>query len=218
MLQWINQNREWLFSGAAIALLTALGPPLGRSIWSQLDSYFKKRFFRDIDKEVKRRVNSIIGYGLRESPVITQDINIDPQKVSLYCITFRQNKSKEFPFEEKWIRDKKIKIKFESGGFSIRKELIKKNLENIFNPYKFYLEIDNLPEEKQKYYARLLEARCIVTGGGEEDIDDERKWRIWFLIPSQAVHSDVQNVVTINHTLINESLVKQETLDHKRLS
>ena len=214
--QWINQNKEWLFSGVAVVFITTLGSPIRRFIQSHLDFYFKKRFFRDIDKEVKFRINSIVEYGLLESSVITHDIEIDPQQVSLYCVTFCQNELKEFPFEEKWIEDKRINIKFRAGGFSIKKELIKHNLEDISNPYKFYLEIDNVTEEKKKYYACLLKARCIVTGGGEEDTDNGKKWRIWFLLPSLAVHSDVQNAVTINHTLINESLVRLEALDYKR--
>ena len=216
MLQWLNQNKEWLFSGAAIAAITIVGPPAGKLIQHQMDEFFKRRFFQQIDREVKDKVDSIFAYGLRESPVITQDLDIDPREVSLYCVTFCENEDAEFPFEEKWVEYNKIPIRFKSGGFSIKKEVIKGNLKDIFSPYKFYLEVENTAEERQKYYVRLLKARCIVTGGGEEDPNDNKKWRIWFLIPSLTVHSDVQSAVTINHTLINESLVRQETFEDER--
>jgi hypothetical protein len=217
MLQWIDQNKEWLFSGVAITAIAIVGRPLGNLIKHQLDSYFTNRFFREVEREVTNRVNSILTYGLRESPVITQDLDIDPTEVSLYCVTFQENKHVELPFEEKWIEYKKIPIRFKAGGFSIRKELIRSNLKSIFDPYKFYLEVKNSSEEKQKYYMRLLKVRCIVTGGGEEDTTNQ-KWRIWFLIPSLAIHADVQSAVTVNHTLINEALVRQEALAHTRSS
>lgn len=47
---------------------------------------------------------------IRTNPEISRQIDLNPDSVSLYFVTFKHNENEIFAFEERWIENKRRKI------------------------------------------------------------------------------------------------------------
>jgi hypothetical protein len=161
-------------------------------------------------KKLKKAIQSQLGRSLKEKPIIFKELNIDPSAARLFCVTFKPNMKQSLNFDESWVDDVTFEIECGTWGFNVHKSQIKDKLKEVDYPYKFYLKVKNDPAEKQKYYARLLDAECTVTGRGDIFPNDSAYWRIWFVINNEPYHPDIDDLMRLNHTLVNRLLVKQE--------
>lgn len=199
MFDWISQNKDWLFSGAAIAVIALFFKLITSYLWPIV----RREVFNALQNQINSAANEQGPNIIKTNPEISRQIDLNPDLVSLYFVTFKPNENEIFAFEERWIEHKRIKIPTTQYGFTVRKEEIIKELKDINDPYKFYLEVNNTAEEKHKYYSRLIESEFTVTGKGSIDHDNPAKWRIWFLVNNEPIHPDIEGLVQINHSLIN---------------
>ncbi len=160
-------------------------------------------------KQIRKLIQSELSSSFKNKPIIFKEIIIEPDMAKVYCVTFIPNKNKEQSFDESWIEDDAFEIKSDTWGFIVHKSQIREKLKKIDYPYKFYLKIKNDKEEKRKYYARLLESECTVTGQGDIHPDDGNYWRVWFIINNEYYHPDVDDLMRLNHTLVNSALQSQ---------
>jgi hypothetical protein len=157
----------------------------------------------DFDKRFNERLSEV----LSESPSIYAEIDVDQNEVEFYCVTYRMNENKKMSYERTWIENDKFVIKPCRDGFVLPKEDIENRMMDSSDPYKFYMTVPNSKESINKYYVRLLQAKCVVTGSGEPDNDDS-KWRIWFLLYSQPIHPYPTSPTSLNHTLVNQVFLR----------
>lgn len=215
MLQWLDQNKEWFFQGVGVTILIFLFGYLRTPI----EGYFRRKFILDREKEIEEQLWLRLSEVITERPLIDAEIKISTEdlgKIDFYCVIFTKNENRKNPFDRIWIIDIEFKIPHNSEGLTLEKGEIRARLKNISFPYKFYISVPNTEESKSKYYLKLLEAKCIVTGRGCVNKKDNSRWNIWFLLNSQPIHPDVQFPGAINHTLMNQVLIRNAVYDTER--
>lgn len=213
MLQWLDQNKEWFFQGIGVTVLVFLFGYLRNPI----EGYFYRKFTLNREKEIEEQLHLRLKKMIIERSFIDAEIKIDKEdieKIEIYCVTFIKNENRKNPFDRIWVKDCEFKIDHNIDGFSLEKEEINLRLKHISFPYKFYMTVPNNSEIKTKYYARLLEAKHIVTGRGKIN-KDQSKWDIWFLLNNQPVHPDVEIIGSINHTLVNQAIIRNMVYSSK---
>jgi hypothetical protein len=204
MIQWLVDNKEWLFGGLGVAIIMGALRVFGTSFIK----YLNQRLLRTMEREIREKVDDRLEEIIRVGPTIIVDMDLDPNEVEIYCVTYRLNDNRQAPFDEVWVENSKFKIvHVTNDGFSLRKKEIWKELADPSDPYKFFMTVPNSPEGICKYECRLLAAKHTVTGRGEED-EDTKKWRIWFLLLSEPIHPDATNATEVNHTLVNEAFIR----------
>lgn len=203
MFQWLNENKEWLFGGLGAAIVIGLTKFFG----TQFGDYLKQRLLRSLNEDFDNKFNERLREVFSESPRIFAEIDVDPDEVEFYCVTYRMNENKKMSYERTWIENDKFKIEPSRDGFALLKEDIGKRMKDPADPYKFYMKVADSPESINKYYLRLLQARHVVTGCGEPD-DENNKWRIWFLLSSQPIHPYPTSPTNLNHTLVNQVFIR----------
>jgi hypothetical protein len=203
MLQWLIDNKNWLFSGLGLVIVIGFL----KFSRSQVVDYLRQRLLRSLEENFNKKFKKRLERILSESPKIEAEIDVDPNEIEFYCVTYRQNENRKLPYESKWIEKDKFKINASRNGFVLTKKDISSRMENSYDPYKFYMTVPNSPKTINKYYIRLLQARHVVTGRGGPD-EEKNKWRIWFLLNSQPIHPHSQNPKTLNHTLENPVFIK----------
>ncbi len=214
MFQWLDQNKEWLFSGLG-ATLTAV---VFGFLYKNFNKYLLKIFIKSREKEIEEKIHDRLKDMLAERSLVDIEVDIDTDDINnieLYCVLFSKNEVREHSFDRIWVIDAEFKIDHTAEGFSIEKSEISKRLKHFSFPYKFYMAVPNDPEIKKKYYSRLLESKKIVTGRGSINKKDNSKWNIWFLLNNQPIHPDVQFPGSINHTLVNQVLIRNSVYSAK---
>lgn len=196
---------EWQELAAIVAVITAL-----------VSGTFA------ISKQVYKHTKTLqliaASNSIKERHEISKEIQIEHDKAKLFFVTFCKNDQERSTFDEHWIIDKTKSIPvIKNSYFVVKKKTIQDNMKDPLFPCKFYLEVDNTPQEKQKYYTRLLEAECTVTGKGSIDVDNSSKWRIWFLVNNEPYHPDIEDLMRINHTLVNRALVREGNVSRNNL-
>ncbi len=216
MIQWLDQNKEWLFQGVGVTFVAII---LG-ALRNPIVIYFRKKIIQSSEKKIEEQIQERLKEIIAERSLIDVELNIDREDidvVSFYCVTFNKNEKRKNPFDRIWIIDHEFKINHDADGFSVEKEEIGNRLKHISFPYKFYMSVPNIPEIKSKYYSRLLEAKHIVTGKGAINKNDQTVWNIWFLLGSQPIHPDVQFAGSINHTLVNQILIRNKVYNNTEM-
>ncbi len=176
-----------------------------------IEGYFRRKIISNKEKEIEKQLQIRLREIITERSLIDAEIEIDTEdvdKIDFYCVVFSKNEHRKNSFDRIWVIDIELKIPHNKEGFIIEKGEIRDRMKNISFPYKFYISVPNTLESKNKYYLRLLEAKCIVTGRGSVNVKDSSRWNIWFLLNNQPIHPDVQFPGSINHTLINQVLIR----------
>ncbi|MEI7870154.1 MAG: hypothetical protein WCI11_19900 [Candidatus Methylumidiphilus sp.] len=212
MIQWLNDNKEWLFGGLGVTLIMATLKFSNSNVTRFFDQLFLRRMNEKFDSMFYDRLGELIS----EYPSIYTKFEVDKEdSVEFFFVTYCKNENRKNTYDTIWLENSKDKVEYTSDGFELKKEGIAKRLKNASDPYKFYITVPISSEVIHKYYCRLLEAEHIVTGRGERD-EDETRWRIWFLMHNQPVHPDPQSPSALNHTLVNQVYIRNKIYDKKK--
>lgn len=153
--------------------------------------------------QLQKLLQKEVSHSFINKPEIFKEMTIEPESAKVYCVTFAPNEPDRQDFEESWVEDEVFEIKSGIWGFVVHKKEIKNKLKHVDYPYKFFVRVKNTQEEKYKYYARLLEAECTVTGKGDIYPLDGNYWRVWFVINNETYHPDVEDLMRLNQALVN---------------
>ena len=119
---------------------------------------------------------------------------IEPN-VSLWAVTFK--KREPASSVSRWMDDRVFELTADlTGTFNLRFLEIEPRLRKPNFPFKTYISVP--VDRRHDYCALLVDAGAIVTGRGEEDINNRGNWRIWFLFPNASLHPDIEDVYCLN--------------------
>ncbi len=133
--------------------------------------------------------NPIVDNPARESANIRIGLPVDKDDEAVLVVqTFEENEKKKANPYYLWQPHQSFEVESKNGKFIIEKKDILQKLPQKTYPFKCFLSVKDVEEQKDKYYARIASAGMTITGEGDPDPERSGYWRIWFLIEDLELH------------------------------